>query len=324
MNKDVLKCIKTCVALVVMVILLDVIFGQIMSFYSKRYGLPGDSAKIEYLFRESEDDVVIIGSSTAINSFMPSLMMDSMGVSIFNGGCNAQNLTFFRCLVDGMLEHHKPEGVILTLLPNELALDNLGRIELLNPYYGKSALMDSVLSLQNDGKGSIFLHSSLYRYNSVWLRILLQSFMPREEMENYGFVAKHKPHNPPVFEDHGREPDDRFVDADKVKYLREIIRQIQANQIELLVVIPPYYKRLMAGGNPYSKQLLMEICQENGVPVMDYNQMEYFWQRPELFYDGMHLNGDGALVFTKMFIDRILKSDFYQNVKNKKNETCEN
>lgn len=321
MNKDVIKCIKTCVAIVVIVAFLDIIFGQVMSFYSKKYGLPGDNAKIDYLFHRSQDDVVIIGSSTAINSFMPSLMMDSMGVSVFNGGCNAQNLVFFRCVVDGLLKHHHPRGIILTLLPDELGIENMGRIELLNPYYGQSALMDSILGLQNNGKSAMFLHSSLYRYNTVWFRMLLQSMLPKEEMANYGFVAKHKPHNLPVYEDLGNRPDDRLIAPDKLQYLKEIIKQVQACNVELLVVIPPYYKRLMGGGNPYSKQLMIEVCRENGVPVMDYNQMEFFRQRPELFYDNMHLNGDGARLFTEMFINQILKSDFYRNVKNKNNET---
>lgn len=324
MNRDVIKCIKTCVALVVIVILLDVLFGQIMSFYSKRYGLPGDYAKIEYLFRQSQDDVLILGSSVAINSFMPAAMMDSLGVSIFNGGCNAQNLVFFRCVVDGALKHHQPRGIILVLQPDELAFDDMGRISLLNPYYGQSSLIDSTLALQNNGKAAFFLHSNLYRYNTVWFRILLQSFLPKEEMANYGFVAKHKPLLLPEFNDLGSRPDDRFVAPDKLQSLQAIIGQVQADDVELLVVIPPCYKRLMAGGNPYSKQLLKQVCQEHGVQVMDYSEMDYFWQRPELFYDNSHLNGEGANVFTQMFIGQILKSEFYQRVKNKSDESNKN
>ena len=55
--------------------------------------------------------------------------------------------------------------------------------------------------------------------------------------------------------------------------------------------------------------------------MIDDNQMEYFFDRPELFYDNMHLNGDGARIFTDMFINQILKSDFYKKIKSKKNET---
>lgn len=111
MNRSIFKLVKTCVSIIVIVLVFDVIFGQVMSFYSKRYGLPGDYAKIEYLFHQANEDVVIIGSSVAINSFMPDIMMDSLGISVFNGGCNAQNIIFFRCMIDGLLEHHRPRGV---------------------------------------------------------------------------------------------------------------------------------------------------------------------------------------------------------------------
>ena len=86
MNRSIFKLVKTCVSIIVIVLVFDVIFGQVMSFYSKRYGLPGDYAKIEYLFHQANEDVVIIGSSVAINSFMPDIMMDSLGISVFMGG----------------------------------------------------------------------------------------------------------------------------------------------------------------------------------------------------------------------------------------------
>ena len=107
-NHNILKLLKTTVTIVAIVWIHDVVFGQIMSFYSNKYGLPGDYMKIEYLFRQSDDDVVIIGSSVAINSFMPDIMMDSLDISLFNGGRNAQTLVFFRCMVDGLLKHHHP------------------------------------------------------------------------------------------------------------------------------------------------------------------------------------------------------------------------
>ena len=83
MNRSIFKLVKTCVSIIVIVLVFDVIFGQVMSFYSKRYGLPGDYAKIEYLFHQANEDVVIIGSSVAINSFMPDILMDSLGISVF-------------------------------------------------------------------------------------------------------------------------------------------------------------------------------------------------------------------------------------------------
>ena len=55
MNRSIFKLVKTCVSIIVIVLVFDVIFGQVMSFYSKRYGLPGDYVKIEYLFHQAND-----------------------------------------------------------------------------------------------------------------------------------------------------------------------------------------------------------------------------------------------------------------------------
>ena len=320
-NHNILKLLKTTVTIVAIVWILDVVFGQIMSFYSNKYGLPGDYTKIEYLFRQSDDDVVIIGSSVAINSFMPDIMMDSLDISVFNGGCNAQTLVFFRCMVDGLLKHHHPKGIILALQPDDLSTDQVGRIDLLNPYYKQSDVIDAALKLQNDGKGEAFLGFNLYKYNTIWFRILLQSFLPREEMGNYGFVAKHKPNNLPEFIDYGDEPDDDFIYSVKIQCLKGIISQLRENDVELLVVFPPYYKKLRNGGNPASKRIIVEMCRENGIPLVDDSQIQYLWERPELFYDDMHLNGDGARIYTEIFIKQIQESNFYKKVKDKANES---
>lgn len=146
-------------------------------------------------------------------------------------------------------------------------------------------------------------------------------FCREKKWANHGFVAKHKPNNLPIFENYGDEPDDDFIYSVKLEYLKAIITQLRSNNVELVVVFPPYYRKLRHEGNPYSKRVITELCRENGIRVIDDNQMEYFFDRPELFYDNMHLNGDGARIFTDMFINQILKSDFYKKIKSKKNET---
>lgn len=78
-------------------------------------------------------------------------------------------------MIDGLLEHHRPRGVILALQPDDLSDDHIGRIELLNPYYGRNPVIDSALVLQMM-EMLCFLRSNLYKYNTVWFRIFLQSF----------------------------------------------------------------------------------------------------------------------------------------------------
>ena len=58
---------------------------------------------------------------------------------------------------------------------------------------------------------------------------------------------------------------------------------------------------------------------------IDDNLMPYFRDKPQLFYDTQHLNGDGARIYTSLFIGQLLRSDFYQKIKNTENDTlCAN
>ena len=53
----------------------------------------GKLCKIEYLFHQANEDVVIIGSSVAINSFMPDIMMDSLEFLFLMGvQCSKHNI----------------------------------------------------------------------------------------------------------------------------------------------------------------------------------------------------------------------------------------
>lgn len=90
-------------------------------------------------------------------------------------------------------------------------------------------------------------------------------FCRDEEMANHGFVAKHKPNNLPIFENYGDEPDDDFIYSVKLEYLKAIITQLRSNNVELVVVFPPYYRKLRHEGNPYSKRVITELCRENGI-----------------------------------------------------------
>ena len=88
-------------------------------------------------------------------------------------------------MIDGLLEHHRPRGVILALQPDDLSDDHIGRIELLNPYYGRNPVIDSALVLQNDGKGSAFLRSNcinIYRVVPYFLTI----FFAERRKANHG------------------------------------------------------------------------------------------------------------------------------------------
>lgn len=304
-NNNVKRAIAALIVILGFVFLLDCLVGWGVDGYAGKYGLSGDYTKIEYLLDETDDDIVIIGSSIAINSLIPDVLTDSLGLSVFNGGCNAQNLLFFKCMISGMLRHHSPEYIVLALAPEDLGFPGFGRLSLLNPYFGKDSTITSMLSLLNDGKEGLFLHSNLYKYNTIWLRVLLQSVLPGKELKYKGFVPHDIPAYLPVLNDYTDIPAGQSVDSLKLQCLNDIIALTQKKGAHLIVTFPPLYQKLYKEGNTLPKQIVEQLCKENNIEIVDYSQSNYFLGRPELFYDNIHLNKNGALVFTNLFIRRL-------------------
>jgi hypothetical protein len=52
---------------------------------------------------------------------------------------------------------------------------------------------------------------------------------------------------------------------------------------------------------------LTEFCKSNGIKFYNFDQIEAF-ANPKLFRDDLHMNDEGAHIFTKLFVEK-LKSD---------------
>ena len=50
---------------------------------------------------------------------------------------------------------------------------------------------------------------------------------------------------------------------------------------------------------------LLELCRQYDTPCVDYYDSETFNMHPEYFNDPIHLNDDGAHLYSKMFFEDI-------------------
>ena len=100
--------------------------------------------------------------------------------------------------------------------------------------------------------------------------------------------------------------DDCALDSLKLEYMRKLVLLAKQHQIRMFFVLSPYYL-----DNPSrAYDVAKEIAQENDVEVIDcYN--ESVLMKRELFRDCMHLNDEGAHVWTAFFA-HILKDKLNQ------------
>jgi hypothetical protein len=288
------------------VAIIDLCFGIFIDSYSAKHPLPGDYLKIEYMMKSSDEDMLIIGSSVAINAYIPQIMEDSLGLTCFNGGCNSQTLPFYQCMVEGILSRYSPAYIVLSMRKDDLFDEGLGFINLLKPYYGKGyASIDYFLDKQN-GRKSIFLHSNLYRYNTIGCRILLQYLQSVEKISRKGFVPHAVPKYPPsLINQYAYASPDRRTNPELETCFLKIVDLCRQSGVRLIVTSPPLYIKLPGQGNPYEFSALENLCKAHNIPFINDSQSAFFLSRPDLFYDNSHLNYFGSEIYTNRFIDEL-------------------
>lgn len=289
------KILKFIGIIIATILLADIIWGVATDYYVKNHSIPGDYETIDYLIKDSHDDIIIMGSSVALNSAISTIIEDSLGMSVWNGACNGQQMPYFETLLDCHFKHHKPRAVIFGLRETELSDCSKGsRYNMLAPYYGMGFdVLDSYIE-EGSWVDRVMAQSNLYRYNTIWVRILLYNFIQPGEKGEKGFIAKGIPAYPPTMI---YEEDARGISEQGVAKFLDIVKMCRDNGVEVAVFFPPMYKEY-----PHHRckavDATKKLCLENDIFVYDAFQDSMFLQSPHLFYDNIHLNKEGAKIFS--------------------------
>ncbi|MBR1527566.1 MAG: hypothetical protein IJ640_13065 [Prevotella sp.] len=291
------------VSIIVLLVAIDSLFGYAANLYIKKYGLRGDYQPIEYVVKQCKDDALFIGSSVVINSLMPSVIEDSLGVTCYNTGANSQTMPYFHTVLNCILQRYTPKMIILGLRPDELSGNGIGRYHLLVPYYhtGYNEI-DSVLESKNEHE-KYLLKSNLYRYNTIWFRILVYHFLRGDEskrMKDKGFSGHEKPLFPPYMTN---SKGNQNVSEKKVSIFKDMIRICKERGITLVVYSPPMYTRYNEKTGTVKE--IEHLCRENAIHYYYDTQDSLFLNHQEWFYDNVHLNKYGSIEYSKLFASRL-------------------
>jgi hypothetical protein len=256
-------------------------------------------------------DVVCFGSSRTFRHYIPAIMQDSLGLSVFNAGANGQYLYYAYALEQLVLERYTPQVIVLDLLPNyvtkaESAEEELGRMSSLAPY----ASHPVVAGLLTSGKFNekLKLRSRLYRYNSRLLSLAANYFNQPGAMDN-GFVyvgkSKFRPLHP--FPDDLDENPAVVYDPERIKVLKKFIRSAQEREIQVVLSFSPTATPL----SPKIEEILSfyeRLAQETGAPFIKFVSAEHprFYDQT-LYSDLIHMNELGGRAFTPLFTAELKK-----------------
>ncbi|MBQ7362557.1 MAG: hypothetical protein IJW68_08735 [Bacteroidaceae bacterium] len=292
------KFIFKIIIIFTIVAIFDYFFGVVMGHVVNNINV-GGQGRDNYICNVAEEDILVFGSSRAVHHYNSTILEDSLGMSCYNCGEEANGfiLSYGRLLM--ALERHCPK-VIIQDITAEFDLhknDNhkyLGWLKTRYERAGVSEIFDAI-----DKTESYKMKSQMYRYNSKFLQNI---FVYLTSVSTDMGIKGYRPINEP-FDSmkivKTEKPDDKEIDSLKIEFIHRYLELAQNSKI-YFVVSPIWY-----GMDSEEIAPIAQICKERNIPLFDFSNNPKYVHNDEYFKDGTHLNAFGADEFTKDLIKEI-------------------
>ena len=268
-------------------------------YYKSKYGI---FHRQIYCLTESQDEVMILGSSRAAHHYVPQIFEDSLGMSCYNAGSDGMCIYYHYGILASRIQRGcPPKMVILEVIGTDAEVSQGATFSLdaaldrYAPHYGEFVEIDSMFAI-NGWKEKVKLLSKTYKYNSKLVQTIKCNYIPWPEDRGYEALngvmkISEGKQAADVLAPSSVEPN---IEERKLVYLQKFIYDCKHNNIELVMCYSPYYGQLI----PKSIRMIEELAEKNGVKFLNYGDDACF-QKPEYFQDASHLNDAGAREFTK-------------------------
>lgn len=266
----------------------------------------GQTFKNEYIYRECDDDILILGSSKADHHYLPSVFEDSLGLTCFNAGEMGCGIIPAYIRYNMVRKRHKPKLVLYEVTPSyDYLQDNdyssyLGVIR----QYAYIDLVRKVIIDFSDRFEGFKIISSLYRNNSKLMMNIKNVFSKPDQWKGYE----------PLYGKLSRSETldtiqkDFSVDSLKWSYMLKLAQEIMADSVQLIYIISPVYK---GGGNGMSEEYapIVSLCEKHNLPLINNLSLKQFECDKEYYQDEVHLNHNGAICYSQFVVGQIKKLD---------------
>jgi hypothetical protein len=283
---------------VLLVVASDKIIGRIcekLYYKSNDYNIH----RLRYTLDSTREDILILGSSRAQYHFIPSIIDQNTGLRSYNCGFGGEGLVFSFIQLKESLKRYKPRLVVLEVSPNILIdPESQQKLKILMPFSKKDPLIYDALT-KEEMTERVKLMSSIYPYNSTIASLITGRYKPNVDttggfmplqgvIDTIGINSKINVAFPST-----------SIPQDRLDVLKQFITTCTNSNIKLLIVVSPVYQ---ANQNlDEMTQYIETTCKEyNKAYFLNYSKLEGVHQNPLYFKDNLHLNYDGAKVFSEV------------------------
>ena len=261
--------------------------------------------KIYYANAETNDSILLMGSSRCLHHLVPSIFEEAYNMSCFNAASwGAKNIFYQYGLLGNILTRYTPKAIILEVHPcdwQDTPYSGSERASSLAPFCGMSDECDDMLN--NAGKYWPYRLSVVYRYAGDLPDLLfgywggmdrkLKGWKPLDgQLDTTGLKAEEFPF--PTLQQ-------------KLQLFEQFINVCQTKGIKLSLIVSPMF--ICTEKDIF--KVPRDLAKRHQIPFFDYFRDPQFMGHAELFYDYGHLNREGATIFSKKVCNDL--KDFIKN-----------
>ena len=264
--------------------------------------------KTAYVLEKCDAECVIIGSSKAEHSYITDMLVDSLGMSVYNGGQGGCFFLYQNCIVNMLLDRRVPKKIIWDVQPESLpensTMAEYQNVRYLSPYYDTDVWAKQFVDSQ-DNKACIRMACHQFRYNSNFVQYLMPVLGVGsitkggyDPLPTEGYIYPALKTLPDCEQEIG-------MDKEKVRQFEATLKRCKEKQVDLTLFVSPSF---VVNNGTYREavNLMKEIANANGYSLYDFSSNQTFLADSTLFKDGSHLNANGAKLFTEKVIEQIL------------------
>ncbi len=299
---EALKKISINILLVAIVVfVLDFATGKILEI-NYFNSVAGENYRTTYVMEETKADILVIGSSQAKYNYIPTIFQDSLNLSCYNAGKNFSVLFYENVILNAVLKRYLPKVIILDYSGGREeengAYSNLSSVE---PYYRTHKEIRDVVELKGPYE-KVKLLSKIYPYNSEVYKI----FRNTKFSEKRRTVNGHIPmvghliqEMDTIKELHPYQADENIVNA-----TIDFLKLAKYSGSKVIVISSPVYLKFK---QKQEIDFIRDICKEQNITYWNFSQDTVFLNNKKYFNDIIHLNQEGATLFTNIVVNQLKK-----------------
>ena len=301
MNKETKNTIVFLVVLVAVFGVVDFVFGK--AAQKLLFGMPAapnELARRNYVINRSDEECLILGSSRAAHHYNPSIIQDSLNLTVYNAGLDGHGISYADGVIKARIQRSLPSLIILECSSIELQHSWLSSINSLKPYYSKYPSILEFSQSVNGNNEKIKSKFAFYRFNSTLLP-MIKTYFSKQEDKQKGFVPLDNSVSKVIVNDIQKESSIERIDSVSNIVLADFIATCKNRGINLVICYSP-----ILGNVKDEAMLLSNRFQELDVPFLDFSDDSTFINHPNLlFKDNTHLNKDGADIYSRIVAHKI-------------------